>query len=259
MVKTPRQSHHLIWVCCHFILIGPGPEYADVVFLVDSSDHLGTKSFPYMKTFINKMINSLPIETDKYHVGLAQYSDKLHTEFQLNTFKSKGPMLNHLKKNFGFLGGSLRIGNALREVHRTYFSSRRDRKQYPPILVVMASADSEDAVEEAAEALRKDGVRIISVGMQRVSEETLKAMATGQFRYNLRTVRDLSAFSQNMTQILKEAIQYKDGTVNDILVEGGFSSRCKDDDKMLLKINMRKDLRLCEHFFPQKPGCIFRC
>uniref|UniRef100_A0A4X1UWJ0 Collagen alpha-5(VI) chain n=1 Tax=Sus scrofa TaxID=9823 RepID=A0A4X1UWJ0_PIG len=190
---------------------GPGPEYADVVFLVDSSDHLGTKSFPYMKTFINKMINSLPIETDKYHVGLAQYSDKLHTEFQLNTFKSKGPMLNHLKKNFGFLGGSLRIGSALREVHRTYFSNGRDRKQFPPILVVLASADSEDAVEEAAEALRKDGVRIISVGMQRVSEETLKAMATGQFRYNLRTVRDLSAFSQNMTQVLKEAIQYKEG------------------------------------------------
>uniref|UniRef100_A0A8D0RAC1 Collagen alpha-5(VI) chain n=1 Tax=Sus scrofa TaxID=9823 RepID=A0A8D0RAC1_PIG len=190
---------------------GPGPEYADVVFLVDSSDHLGTKSFPYMKTFINKMINSLPIETDKYHVGLAQYSDKLHTEFQLNTFKSKGPMLNHLKKNFGFLGGSLRIGSALREVHRTYFSNGRDRKQFPPILVVLASADSEDAVEEAAEALRKDGVRIISVGMQRVSEETLKAMATGQFRYNLRTVSDLSAFSQNMTQVLKEAIQYKEG------------------------------------------------
>uniref|UniRef100_A0A8D2A1M2 Collagen alpha-5(VI) chain n=1 Tax=Sus scrofa TaxID=9823 RepID=A0A8D2A1M2_PIG len=190
---------------------GPGPEYADVVFLVDSSDHLGTKSFPYMKTFINKMINSLPIETDKYHVGLAQYSDKLHTEFQLNTFKSKGPMLNHLKKNFGFLGGSLRIGSALREVHRTYFSNGRDRKQFPPILVVMASADSEDAVEEAAEALRKDGVSIISVGMQRVSEETLKAMATGQFHYNLRTVRDLSAFSQNMTQVLKEAIQYKEG------------------------------------------------
>uniref|UniRef100_A0A4X1UZT4 Collagen type VI alpha 6 chain n=1 Tax=Sus scrofa TaxID=9823 RepID=A0A4X1UZT4_PIG len=210
----------LMIICAHVsVNQHPGPEYADVVFLVDSSDHLGIKSFPWVKMFINKMISSLPIEADKYRVGLAQYSDGLHNEFQLNTFKSKGPMLNHLKKNFGFLGGSLRIGNALREVHRTYFSSRRDRKQYPPILVVMASADSEDAVEEAAEALRKDGVRIISVGMQRVSEETLKAMATGQFRYNLRTVRDLSAFSQNMTQILKEAIQYKDGTVNDILVE----------------------------------------
>uniref|UniRef100_A0A8C3YQI3 Collagen type VI alpha 6 chain n=1 Tax=Catagonus wagneri TaxID=51154 RepID=A0A8C3YQI3_9CETA len=210
----------LMIICSHVsVNQQPGPEYADVVFLVDSSDHLGIKSFPWVKMFINKMISSLPIEADKYRVGLAQYSDRLHDEFQLSTFKSRGPMLNHLKKNFGFLGGSLRIGNALQEVHRTYFSNRRDRKQFPPVLVVLASAESEDAVEEAAETLRKDGVRIVSVGMQRVSEETLKAMATGHFHYNLRTVRDLNAFSQNMTQILKDAAQYKDGTVDDILVE----------------------------------------
>ncbi|TEA41728.1 hypothetical protein DBR06_SOUSAS26310007, partial [Sousa chinensis] len=192
----------------------------DVVFLVDSSDHMGIKSFPFVKTFINKMITSLPIEAHKYRVGLAQYSDGLHREFQLSTFKSRGPMLNHLKKNFRFLGGSLRIGNALQEVHTTYLSNGRDRRQFPPILVVLASAESEDAVEEASKALRNDGVRIISVGMQGVSEETLKAMATGQFHYSLRTVRDLSTFSQNMTQILKDAAQYKEGAVNDILVEG---------------------------------------
>lgn len=210
----------LIIICSHVsVNQHSGPEYADVVFLVDSSDHLGIKSFPFVKSFINKMISSLPIEADKYHVGLAQYSDGLHREFQLSTFKSRGPMLNHLKKNFGFLGGSLRIGKALQEVHRAYFSSGRDRKQFPPILVVLASAESEDAVEEAAAALRKDGVRIISVGMQGASEKTLKAMATGQFHYSLRTVRDLSTFSQNMTQILKAAAQYKDGAVNDVLVE----------------------------------------
>ncbi|XP_057595825.1 collagen alpha-5(VI) chain [Hippopotamus amphibius kiboko] len=189
---------------------GPGPEYADVVFLVDSSDRLGIKSFPLVKSFINRMISSLPIEANKYRVGLAQYSDGLQGEFQLSTFKSRGPMLNHLKKNFVFLGGSLRIGNALREVHKTYFSNGRDRKEFPPILVVLASAESEDAVEEAAEVLRSDGVRVISVGMQGASEETLKSMATGQFHYSLRTVRDLSTFSQNMTQILKDAAQYRE-------------------------------------------------
>ena len=222
---------------CGFV----GPEYADVVFLVDSSDHLGIKSFPFVKTFINKMISSLPIEADKYHVGLAQYSDGLHREFLLSAFKSRGPMLNHLKKNFGFLGGSLRIGKALQEVHRAYFSSGRDRKQFPPILVVLASGESEDAVEEAAEALRKDGVRIVSVGMQGVSEKTLKAMATGQFHYNLRTVRDLSSFSQNMTQILKDAAQYKDRAVNDILVEGGSGHVCRDDDDKILSENQHEE------------------
>ncbi|MBZ3886683.1 Collagen alpha-6(VI) chain [Sciurus carolinensis] len=168
------------------------------------------------------MINSLPIEANKYRVALAQYSDTLHNEFNLSAFRSRNPMLNHLKKNFGFIGGSLRIGNALREAHKTYFSAPtngRDRKLFPPILVVLASAESEDDVEEASKALRKDGVRIISVGMQKASEENLRAMATSQFHFNLRMVRDLSMFSSNMTQIIKDATKYREGAVNDILVE----------------------------------------
>ncbi|XP_012518728.1 PREDICTED: collagen alpha-6(VI) chain [Propithecus coquereli] len=213
----------LIIICSHVsVNKDPGPEYADVVFLVDSSDHLGIKSFPFVKVFITKMINSLPIEADKYRVALAQYSDELHSEFQLSTFKSRNPMLNHLKKNFGFIGGSLRIGRALQEAHRTFFSAPtngRDKKQFPPILVVLASAESEDDVEEASKALRKDGVKIISVGMQKASEENLKSMATSQFHFNLRTVRDLSTFSQNMTQIIKDVTKYKEAAVDDIIVE----------------------------------------
>lgn len=188
-----------------------------MVFLVDSSDELGVKSFPFVRTFITRMINSLPIEANKYRVALAQYSDTLHSEFQLSTFKSKNPMLNHLKKNFGFLGGSLRIGNALREAHRTFFSSPtngRDKKQFPPILVVLASGESEDDVEVAAQALRKDGVRIISVGMQKASEEDLRAIATGPFHFKLRMVRDLNAFSRNLTQTIKDATTYKEDTVD---------------------------------------------
>ncbi|KFO32697.1 Collagen alpha-6(VI) chain [Fukomys damarensis] len=199
-----------------------GPEYADVVFLVDSSDHLGIKSFPLVKTFISKMISSLPIEANKYRVALAQYSDGLHSEFHLNTFRSRNPMLGHLKKSFRFIGGPLKIGNALQEAHKTYFSAPRngrDKKQFPPILVVLASAKSEDDVEEASKALKKDGVKIISVGLQEASEENLKAMATSQFYFNLRTVRDLSTFSQNMTQVIKDVTKYSEGTVNDIHVE----------------------------------------
>ncbi|KAM7337041.1 hypothetical protein ACRRTK_003160 [Alexandromys fortis] len=194
---------------------GPGPEYADVVFLVDSSDDLGSKSFPFVRTFLTKLISSLPIEADKYRVALAQYSDALHNEFQLGTFKNRNPMLNHLKKNFQFIGGSLKIGNALQEAHRTYFSAPtngRDKKLFPPILVVLASSESEDDVEEASEALREDGVKIISVGVQKASEENLKVMATSQFHFNLRTVRDLSAFAANMTQIIKDVTKYTEGT-----------------------------------------------
>nr|XP_013015430.1 collagen alpha-5(VI) chain [Cavia porcellus] len=208
----------------------PGPEYADVVFLVDSSDHLGTKSFPLVKTFINKVISGLPIEASKYRVALTQYSDTLHNEFHLNTFRSRNPMLNHLKKNFRFIGGPLRIGKALQEVHKTYFSAStngRDKKQFPPVLVVLASAESEDDVEEASKALRKDGVKIISVGMQEASEENLKAMATSQFHFNLRTARDLSMFSQNMTQIIKDVTKHREAVSADEQVP--FTVFCQKD------------------------------
>ncbi|XP_055151441.2 collagen alpha-5(VI) chain [Symphalangus syndactylus] len=210
---------------------GPGPVYADVVFLVDSSDHLGPKSFPFVKTFINKMINSLPIEANKYRVALAQYSDEFHSEFHLSTFKGRSPMLNHLQKNFQFIGGSLQIGKALREAHRTYFSAHtngRDKKQFPPILVVLASAESEDEVEEASKALKKDGVKIISVGVQEASEENLKAMATSHFHFNLRTIRDLSTFSQNMTQIIKDVTKYKEGAI-DADMQVPFPISCQKD------------------------------
>uniref|UniRef100_A0A4X2M5K1 Collagen type VI alpha 6 chain n=1 Tax=Vombatus ursinus TaxID=29139 RepID=A0A4X2M5K1_VOMUR len=197
------------------------PEFADVVFLVDSSDHLGSKSFPFVRTFISKIISSLPIEASKFRIALAQYSNDLHQEFLLSPFMAKSAILNHLRRNFTYIGGSLRIGNALEKVHKTYFSgpaSGRDKNQFPQILVVLASAHSEDDVKGPAKALQRDGVKIISLGMQNASEGNLKAMATSQFHYNLRTVRDVGTFSTNMTSIIKEVVKYK-GQTDDTDVE----------------------------------------
>ncbi|XP_023560248.1 collagen alpha-5(VI) chain [Octodon degus] len=234
---------------------GPGPEYADVVFLVDSSDHLGTKYFPLVKTFLNRMISSLPIEPTKYRVALAQYSDALHSEFHLSAFRSRNPMLSHLKKNFAFIGGPLKLGKALREAHKTYFSAPtngRDKKQFPPVLVVLASGESEDDVEAAAQALRKDGVKIISVGLQEASEESLKAVATSPFHFNLRTARDLSTFSQNMTQIIKDVTKYREALRADAKVPSAIS--CQKDSLADLVFLMdgsfgtRQDLKNLQEF-----------
>ncbi|KAM4821252.1 collagen alpha-6(VI) chain [Thomomys bottae] len=198
-------------------------ESIDVVFLVDSSDHLGRKSFSLVKTFINRVINSVLTQPNKYRVALAQYSDSLHNEFHLNTFRSKNPMLNYLKNNFTFRGGSLKIGNALREARQTYFSpsaNGRDKEPAPPILVVLASAESEDDVEKASEALRRDGVKIVSMGLQKASEDNLKVMATSGFHFNFRTARELSTFSGNMTQIIQDVTRHQERAAEDSLVEG---------------------------------------
>nr|XP_060496881.1 collagen alpha-6(VI) chain [Panthera onca] len=113
---------------------------------------------------------------------------------------------------------SAALGAALPAV-RSVRSVRARARRKPTQRLASAGLSAPSDVEEASKALREDGVRIISVGLQEASEEELKAMATAQFHFILRSVRDLGAFSQNMTQIIKEATQYRDGAADDILVE----------------------------------------
>ncbi|TFK11869.1 mitochondrial inner membrane protease subunit 1 [Platysternon megacephalum] len=185
----------------------PAPTSADIVLLVDSSNSLGNKTFLSMKSFISKMISHLTATPNQYRIALAQYSDDLHIEFLLDAYKAKNPMLNYVKKNVVFKGGSVKTGNALQKVHGTYFkgpASGRDKKR---ILVVLTSGASEDAVVEPARILKSDGVKIIAMGIQDVSPQELQSMATPQFSYKFRTVRDLGMSSQNMTKIIEDVIQ----------------------------------------------------
>ncbi|EMP31557.1 Collagen alpha-6(VI) chain, partial [Chelonia mydas] len=190
---------------------------ADIVLLVDSSNSLGKKAFPSMKAFISKMISHLTATPNQYRIALAQYSDDLHTEFLLDTYKAKNPMLNHVKKNVVFKGGSVKTGNALRKVHRTYFKGPAGGRDKEQILVVLTSGASEDAVVEPAKILKSDGVKIIAVGIQDVSPQELQSMATPQFSYKFRTVRDLSMSSQNMTKIIEDVIQINGIIPTDII------------------------------------------
>uniref|UniRef100_A0A8C3S590 VWFA domain-containing protein n=1 Tax=Chelydra serpentina TaxID=8475 RepID=A0A8C3S590_CHESE len=194
-------------------LIFAAPTSADIVLLVDSSNSLGIKAFPSMKAFISKMINHLTATPNQYRIALAQYSDDLHVEFLLDTYKAKNAMLNHVKKNVVFKGGSVKTGNALRKVHGTYFKGPANGRDKERMLVILTSGASEDAVVEPAKILKSDGVKIIAMGIQDVSLQELQSMATLKFSYKFRTVRDLSMSSQNMTKIIQNVIQTD---INDI-------------------------------------------
>ncbi|XP_067326669.1 collagen alpha-6(VI) chain-like [Anolis sagrei] len=187
----------------------PASESTDVVLLIDSSDVLGRRAFPLIKNFVHRVVNSLPIGPNNYRVALAQYSDDIHIEFQLNGFRGKNPMLAHIKKSFSFRGGSLRTGNAIQKVHETFFKTpQRDRNQ---IVVVTASGPSEDDVEEPAKMLRDAGIKIIALGIQDALQHELQSMAT-KFSYHFRTPRDLQAFSPNMSSVIESAIEMDIGT-----------------------------------------------
>lgn len=157
-----------------------------------------------MKSFVNRMINSLTIGPNKYRVALAQYSDDVHVEFQLDDFKAKNPMLAHIKKTLSFKGGTLRTGNAIQKVHEMFFeASMKDKNQ---IVVVATSGISDDDVERPAKRLQREGVKIIALGTQAASLQELQSIATDTFYYMLETPKDFLAFSQNMSNVIESVI-----------------------------------------------------
>lgn len=176
-----------------------------MVLLIDSSNVLGKKAFSSMKSFANRMISSLPIGPTKYRLAVVQYSDDVHIEFQLDQHGTKNGMLNHLKRNFLFRGGSLRTGNAIQKVHETFFKKpRRDRNQ---IVVVATSGRSEDDVAIPVKSLQDGGIKIVALGIQNASPQELQRIATHSFYYNFHTPKDFVTFSQNMSKVIEEVIQ----------------------------------------------------
>nr|XP_020662523.1 collagen alpha-6(VI) chain-like [Pogona vitticeps] len=181
-----------------------GTESADIVLLIDSSDTLGKRAFSMMRSFVNRMINGLTIGPNKYRVALAQYSDDIFVEFQLDEFQAKSPMSNHIKKNLFFKGGSLRTGNAIQNVHEIFFKTpMEDRNR---IVVVATSGMSEDDVERPARLLQQEGVKIIALGTQGASLQELESIATHSFYYKFEAPKDFLVFSQNMSNVIESAI-----------------------------------------------------
>lgn len=157
------------------------------------------------------MINNLPIGPNKYRLALVQYSDDIHVEFQLDDFRGKNPMLNHVKKIFSFRGGPLRTGNAIQKIHKTIFKApRRDRHQ---VLIVTTSGVSQDDVEGPATLMREDGIKIIALGMLSASQQELQSMATHPFSYHFDTLKDLQKFSSNTLSVIESAIAIDESLV----------------------------------------------
>ncbi|XP_060541857.1 collagen alpha-6(VI) chain-like [Pantherophis guttatus] len=190
----------------------PASESVDVVLLIDSSNTLGRQGFLSLKNYVNRMINNLPIGPNKYHLALVQYSDDIHVEFQLDDFRGKNPMLNHVKKIFSFHGGPLRTGNAIQKIHKTIFKApRRDRHQ---VLIVTTSGVSQDNVEGPATLMRKDGIKIIALGMQSASQQELQSMATHPFSYHFDTLKDFQKFSSNILSVIESAVAIDESLVS---------------------------------------------
>uniref|UniRef100_A0A8C6QF76 Collagen, type VI, alpha 4 n=1 Tax=Nannospalax galili TaxID=1026970 RepID=A0A8C6QF76_NANGA len=155
--------------------------YADVVFLVDTSQETSWASFQWIRNFIAGVVGMLEIGRDKYQIGLAQYGAQGHIEFLFNTYKTQKEMITHIQEHFVLRGGSRKTGKALQYLHQTFFQEAAGSRflwGVPQYAVVITSGKSEDEVRDAAQTLREKGVEVMSMGVQDFDRTELEGIGS---------------------------------------------------------------------------------
>ncbi|KAM9447352.1 collagen alpha-3(VI) chain-like [Salvelinus alpinus] len=163
----------------------------DVVFLLDGSD--GTRSgFPAMRDFVQRVVETLGVDENKDRVAVVQYSRDPAAQFYLNTYTTKGEILDTVR-GLGHKGGRpLNTGAALQYVRDNVFtasSGSRRTEGVPQLLILLSGGRSSDNVDTPASALKELGVLIFGIGtrssdsreLQRISHDPSYALSVSDF------------------------------------------------------------------------------
>lgn len=179
-------------------------EQADLVFLIDRSSSINEENHKIVLNFTAEVVNSFNVSKDFVHVGLAQFSDEPHKEFDLNTYYKKEEMMKTIL-NLKYTGGNTLIGKALVHI-KDYFKG--GRFGVPQNLVVITDGDSQDDVEDVAEELRAQGVVVFAIALGDVHDLQLLQMTGDPERlFNVRSFDALASIKRKVVDALCKSEQ----------------------------------------------------
>ncbi|XP_044221230.1 uncharacterized protein LOC122991864 [Thunnus albacares] len=163
----------------------------DVVFLLDGSD--GTRTgFPAMRDFVQRVVETLSVDDNKDRVSVVQYSRDPAVQFYLNTYTTKGEVLDTVKGLRHKGGRPLNTGAALQFVRDNVFTASagsRRLERVPQVLILLSGGRSFDSVDEPASALKQLGVLTFAIGtrssdskeLQKISYDPSYALSVSEF------------------------------------------------------------------------------
>uniref|UniRef100_A0A667ZZP9 VWFA domain-containing protein n=1 Tax=Myripristis murdjan TaxID=586833 RepID=A0A667ZZP9_9TELE len=185
------------------------PSRRDVVFLLDGSD--GTRSgFPAMRDFVQRVVETLSVDDNKDRVSVVQYSRDPAVQFYLNTYKTKGEILDTVRGLRHKGGRPLNTGAALQHLRDNVFTASagsRRQEGVPQLLIVLSGGRSFDSVDAPASALKDLGVITYTIGsrasdsseLQKIAHEPSHALSVSEFT-DLPDVQE--QFSSVMNKVL---------------------------------------------------------
>lgn len=176
-------------ILCSLVVRQPAGK--DVVFLLDGSD--GTRSgFPAMRDFVQRVVETLSVDDNKDRVSVVQYSRDPAVQFYLNTYMTKGEILDTVRGLRHKGGRPLNTGAALQYLRDNIFTASAGSRRLegvPQVLVLLAGGKSFDSVDAPASALKQLGVLTFAIGtrgsdsreLQTISQDPSYALSVSEF------------------------------------------------------------------------------
>ncbi|XP_071603176.1 collagen alpha-3(VI) chain isoform X7 [Heliangelus exortis] len=175
-------------------------ESADLIFLIDGSNNIGSVNFQAIRDFLVNLIESLRVGAQQIHIGVVQYSDQPRTEFPLNSYSTKGDVLDAVRA-LSFHGGEeANIGAALEFVVENLFTQAggsRIEEAVPQILVLISGGESSDDIRQGLLAVKQASIFSFSIGVLNADSAELQQIATdGNFAFTALDTRNLDALRE---------------------------------------------------------------
>lgn len=161
------------------------------MFLLDGSD--GTRTgFPAMRDFVQRVVETLSVNDNKDRVSVVQYSRDPAVQFYLNTYTTKGQILDSVRGLRHKGGKPLNTGAALQYLSDNVFTASAGSRRLegvPQVLILLCGGRSSDSVDAPASALKQLGVLTFAIGtrgsdsreLQKISHDPSSALSVSEF------------------------------------------------------------------------------
>ncbi|XP_030772323.1 collagen alpha-3(VI) chain isoform X2 [Rhinopithecus roxellana] len=153
---------------------------ADIIFLVDSSWTIGEEHFQLVREFLYDVVKSLAVGENDFHFALVQFNGNPHTEFLLNTYRTKQEVLSHIS-NMSYIGGTNQTGKGLEYVmqnHLTKAAGSRAGDGVPQVIVVLTDGHAKHGLALPSAELKSADVNVFAIGVEDADEGALKEIAS---------------------------------------------------------------------------------
>ncbi|KAM9305123.1 collagen alpha-3(VI) chain [Gastrophryne carolinensis] len=179
----------------------------DIVFLIDGSND-ARASFPSLRSFIQRVVESLDVDREKIRIGVVQYSNTARPSFLLNTHPDRQGVISAIQRLTPIGGSPLNTGAALDYVTRNVFTSSagsRADEGVPQFLILLTTGRSRDDIRRPAVELKSSGVLPFAIGVNNADITEMQTISfIPEYAYAVSDVRDLGNVYQIITTRVSE-------------------------------------------------------